>query len=230
MRRNRVLACTAPGARWELGDQSDQAKGLVMLGWTLDTAAVDGGMPQSVGLILCRALTSTGRVTFPSSESGSGIGRNWTHVGDDLACSLGNGGVRGMLKAAVGRVPTEVVVVSTMQPARAARMFEDSSYPWWMRGQVALISDGKLPPPEIDRPTLLGLIEDDWIARATSLRIAGICAVMRPGVDGDVAGILALSEVFRLAFLAQLDHHARIAGFDFELLPEDAFVDRLAAQ
>jgi hypothetical protein len=50
---------------------------------------------------------------------------------------------------------------------------------------------------------------------------------LRPGVDGDVAGLLSLTDAIEQAVLAALESETRHAGFDWELLPEDAFIDLL---
>jgi hypothetical protein len=48
-------------------------------------------------------------------------------------------------------------------------------------------------------------------------------AGLRPGVDGDVAGLLSLTDGFDRSVLAVLERETQLAGFDWALLPESVF-------
>jgi len=49
---------------------------------------------------------------------------------------------------------------------------------------------------------------------------------VRPGVDGDVAGLLSLTEASEQVTLAALERETRRAEFDWALVTEEAFEGR----
>jgi hypothetical protein len=109
------------------------------------------------------------------------------------------------------------------------RLFDDAGFPWWMQGQVVLLSEAAAPPPDFDDKTLLALYGEDWIKHAISLAAVGVNGIVRPGVDGDVASVLTLTAAFEQVLLAALESETRSAGFDWGLLPEEAFALRRSA-
>ena len=115
--------------------------------------------------------------------------------------------------------------MSTRRPDTAVRLFDDAGFPWWLQGQVVLLSGPDAPPPDIDEEMLLALFGEDWTNHAASLA-PGIEGVLRPGVDGDVAGLLSLTDAFEQVLLATLERDTRNAGFDWALLSEEAFALR----
>ena len=88
---------------------------------------------------------------------------------------------------------------------------------------MVLLSEPDAPPPEIDEESLLALFGEEWTKRATSLAPAGIEGIVRPGVDGDVAGLLTLTGAFEQVVLAALERETRRAEFDWGLLAEETF-------
>ncbi|MGH8622501.1 MAG: hypothetical protein ACRET3_10210 [Burkholderiales bacterium] len=56
----------------------------------------------------------------------------------------------------------------------------------------------------------------------------GMAAIVRPGVDGDVAGIISASNSFERQLLESIEGEAHQAGFSWRVLPEDSFGDELA--
>ena len=106
------------------------------------------------------------------------------------------------------------------------RLFDDAEFPWWLQGQVVLLSEADAPAPEIDEGSLLALFREDWTEHAASLARFGIDGVVRPGVDGDIAGLLCRSDAFEDAALAALELETRRAGFEWALLSEEAFALR----
>ena len=57
----------------------------------------------------------------------------------------------------------------------------------------------------------------------------GLIAVVRPGVDGDVAGLLTLAIDAREASLAALERECRHAAFGWAVVTEDQFAARYGA-
>jgi hypothetical protein len=162
-----------------------------------------------VAAALARALTSEAEVTFPSSVAGSdGIGVVPATVAERIAGTTGAG---------------RVTLVSTRDPNVVQKAFDDPAYPWWLQGQVFLLSAPDARPPEIERRKFLRLIEDDWTTAAQALPRLGVIGVLRPGVDGDIAGLFAPTERLIEARLAALAREARAASFAWSVVTEDAF-------
>jgi hypothetical protein len=53
-----------------------------------------------------------------------------------------------------------------------------------------------------------------------------VIGVVRPGVDGDLAGLLTLTAEAREASLAALEREARRESFDWSVLREEVFAAR----
>lgn len=71
-------------------------------------------------------------------------------------------------------------------------------------------------------------MSDDWATHGVQLRSIGVAGVLRPGVDGDVAGVLSLTSEFKKMLLEALAHQAKLENFDWLLLGEKDFVDKLS--
>jgi hypothetical protein len=147
----------------------------------------------------------------------------WSPVGDDLVRALTGQGIAGRLIAKLKGTPPNITLTSTRSAETAMRLFDDAGFPWWMQGQVVLLSEPEAAPPDVDVAALLALFEDDWTKQAAALRPVGVKGAMRPGVDGDVAGVLSLTDAFDQAVLAALERETRLAGFDWAVVPESAF-------
>lgn len=226
-----ILICRDPtGTHWGLGEPSNVTGGLTLIGWRVSPPAVDAGVPGEVANVLARALVSAARVVFPYSGVKEAVPNSWTPLDDgDLIRALKDDSLDARLRGALRDVASESVLLATRDPRRVLQLFDDPAHPWWMQGHVALLTDPELPPPEIDRRSLFALFEEGWTQRASALRDAGIGAVLRPGVDGDVAGLLALDGKLGDALLAALQSESRAAGFEWATLSEDEFAERLAA-
>jgi len=196
---------------------------MTLIGWRQVPESIDAGVPKDVAAVLARALTSVARVTFPSSVVHPSVTPVWSSFGEDLIRGLTWKGLGGIAKAAFKGRPKEVVLMSTRQPATAASLFDDAGYPWWLQGQVAVLSAPDAAPPDVDLETLGALIDGDWTRLADSVAARGIDGIVRPGVDGDVAGLLSFSERVEQDFLASLEGESRLAGFEWAVVAEDAF-------
>jgi hypothetical protein len=226
-----IFACLGPrGAHWQLGALPTTENRMTLIGWRQIPTPNDAGVPDKVAAILARALTSVARLTFPSSSTAGAPSGEWAPLAEDLVRSLGNGGLAERIRNTIGHVPATIALLSTRRPESAVRLFDDESFPWWLQGQVVVLSSPEAAPPDIDRTTVLSFLTDDWSKRAANLAPAGIAAVMRPGVDGDVAGLLSLTVAFETALLAALEKETSRAGFDWAVLEEDNFSEWLATR
>jgi hypothetical protein len=224
-----LLVCVDPvGSHWQLGPLPPAKGRILLIGWRLTPRPVDDGVPDDVGAILTRAFTSIARVSFPVSEMTGAASKEWSD-GDVQLRSLGDGGLIEHIKSALNRAPTSTTLLSTRAAQAAARMFDGGGYPWHLQGQAAVLSLRDAAPPDIDRQSLLSLIADDWAQQLVQLRCAGIVGGLRPGVDGEVVGVLSLNDGLTGALPDALEHEARRAGFGWLRLSEPDFTDMLAA-
>jgi hypothetical protein len=176
--------------------------------------------------VLARALTATARVTFPCTFVSTVATSAWSTSDGDQVRTLTGRGLAARIAAKLKGTPSDLTLVSTRRPETARRLFDDAGFPWWMQGQVVVLSKADAPPPDIDEDTLLALFGDDWTSHAPALGAVGIEGIVRPGVDGDVAGLLSLTVSFEEAVLGVLEGETRRAGFDWAVLTEDAFALR----
>jgi hypothetical protein len=187
MSRTSIFACLEPrGSQWQLGPLPPSAGRMMLIGWKQEPAPVDGGVPEDVAAVLAHALTSIGRVTFPSSSD----------------------------------------LTSTTDAKTSMQAFDDPAHPWWLQGQVLLVSAPAAAPPRIDRARLLAVLENDWAAAADALGPLGVIGIVRPGVDGDVAGVFTLTADAEETTRAALERETRRASFDWFVLTEEAFAER----
>jgi hypothetical protein len=222
-----IFACRDPlGSNWQLGPLPPAAGRLTLIGWSQPAERRDAGVPEEVAAVLARALTSIARATFPSSFVKPVATDGWSAMGDDLIRVLTGKGLGRRIVSRFRGTPLDITLMSTRRPETATGLFDDAGFPWWQQGQIVLLSKADSAPPDIDEDKLLALFEDDWTKHAPSLAAVGVEGILRPGVDGDVAGLLSLNDAFEQVVLERLESETRHDGFDWALLPEKAFALR----
>lgn len=98
-----------------------------------------------------------------------------------------------------------------------------------MRGQVVLLSAPAAGPPELDGESVIALIDNqNWSNQEKILTRTGILGTVRPGVDGDVAGLFSLTPAFEADVLSALEIETVRADFEWAILPEHKFREFLA--
>ena len=220
-----ILICRdAHAPHWQLGPLPPDDGRLTLVAWTLG-ATGDGGVPADVRAVLARSWTSIARVTFPSSVPGLTATDAWSRSDVGMIRTLSARGIVDRTLARLRGAPAHATLVSTRDPDIAIRIFEDAGFPWWLQGQVVLLSDPDADPPAVDEPTLIALFENDWARRAAALGSIGVEGVVRPGVDGDVAGMLTLTGTLNAHLLESLEREARRAGLTWSLVPERALLE-----
>jgi hypothetical protein len=209
MTRTSLFACLEPRrSEWQLGALPPATGRMMLVGWKKDPEPVDGGVPEDVAPVLARAFTSMGRITFLSSAVHASTGSGWWPW---------------------KRAPGPTDLTSTTDPQTLMQAFDDATHPWSMQGQVLLISTSEDASPGIDRKQLLAVLENEWSGTANQLSSLGVIGVVRPGVDGDLAGLLTLTADARDSSLAALERETRRASFDWSVLSEEAFAERYAS-
>jgi hypothetical protein len=223
-----IFACRdARGPQWQLGPLPPPTGRLTLVGWSQTPAPRDGGVPEDVARVLARAFTSTARVTFPCSFVNTGAAASvWSPLDGDHVRALTGKGIGKRIVAKVKHAPPDITLMSTRRAQTAMRLFDDAGFAWWLQGQVVVLSAPAAPPPDVNQAELLSLFDEDWARRAASLAGLDVHGVVRPGVDGDVAGLLSLTQPFSERVLGALEHEARTEGFEWDVVSEEAFVQR----
>jgi hypothetical protein len=200
---------------WQVAMPSDQLP-FLLLGWRVAAELErDGGMPASVGGLLTDALLRVGVLSYPSSSEP--LSTTATQV------RLMTGGARGeRIRSLLSPTPSRIWLVSATSSSVACQLFDDPGFPWWMQGQIVLISAAE-PSAALNRLTLLKLMNPMQPMRGADLRALSLKAVVQPGVDGDVAAIMSADTETDAAIVAAIESSARDAGFQWRTVPEAEF-------
>jgi hypothetical protein len=215
-----ILLCKdARESKWQL--QPHLSGRLALVGWRLAQKQLEGGVPDEVASLLARALTAVALVTFPSSSEP-------TSAGETINRLLEPARTRERLKSVLSREPSRIFLVSTRRPEVAKSLFEDPVFPWWLQGQAVVLTPPDGPAPNLDRESILSMInEAAWPSRAAA-SIGGFSALIRPGVDGDVVGVAASTEVLEPALCDSIQGEAARSGFECQITSERQFAERLS--
>jgi hypothetical protein len=217
---NAILLCKAAREPcWQLPPPPSGTLGLI--GWRLAQQEVDAGVPEDVASLLTRALTAVAWVTFPSSSEP-------TSSVETVVRPLEPAGVKERLDTVLSRAPSKFFLVSTRRPEVARSLFDDPAFPWWLQGQMVILTPADGPTPNLDRRSLLAMMnEAQWPAHETASAV-GISALVRPGVDGDVVGIVASTEGFDQVLWDSIQREAARSSFTCEITTENQFTALLA--
>lgn len=166
-----LLICENPlSSDWQLGLLPPRQGTLELLGWACREPGLEGGVPQPVQQLLARVWVGVARLEYLFHDH---PGRSaWAH-----------------LLPRAWRGPVLPRWTNSTDPSQAQALFHDSGCQWSLQGQVLLLSEVQSPLPRLEAVPLDVLLSDDWWQLAPPLRAAGVEAVVRPGVDGAVAGL-----------------------------------------
>lgn len=195
---------------------------MIMIGWHHASRAHEGAVPDPIAVLLAHALCSVAQVSFPASSAtvaDLGPGASSVRV-------IKPGSLVERAEAVIASEHVNMNLISTHLPDTAVRLFEDYGYPWHRQGQAALLTEYD-QVPRIDRKTLLSVLSAAWADSVEALRAQRVQAVVRPGVDGAIAGVLSLSDPFTAMFLPALEREARRAELEWQVLEERDFAARL---
>ncbi|MGJ4939410.1 hypothetical protein ACQR1W_02470 [Bradyrhizobium sp. HKCCYLS1011] len=216
-----------PGAHWQLDAPPPSAGAFALIGWS---GEADGdGVPAPVADVLATALAACGRMTFACSTVAAPDAPGWQALGRDFVARIR---VRSALGRAVaslsGRAPADLVLLSTTETATARRLFDDAGYPWYAQAQVVLLSSTDAPPPAYEAIASQPAALFSWLGGVAGLARAGVQAMLRPGVDGDVAGLFCASRDVREVFETALSGQALALGMPVQHVNEAALMAGLA--
>jgi hypothetical protein len=205
---------------WRLAEP-EESLAFLLVGWSMPLAPDrDGGMPRPIGDAFARALVRVGRLTYPCSSEPPSSPRTQSR-------SMQPVGIAERLSTALGSTPSKFWVVTTNDPQVASELFDDPGFPWWLQGQGALISRGDLVP-SLDRATLLAVTDPAFTVTQANLSALGAVALVRAGVDGDVAGVASINPEVDAEILSCLEAAASESGIGWLLLDEDSFANSLS--
>jgi hypothetical protein len=206
------LLCENPEpTKWQL--TAPLQGNLWILGWRrMPEYEIEGGVPDEVAEILAKSLTSTALVTFPSIEPAIGTGDYVQRIDAGLLESL---------EAAFLRIPGAFNLISTTRPESAKLLFNAGGFPWYLQGQIILLSPLGSQPPVLNRKTLFSVMEANLQADFNMLSLIGVQAIIYPGVDGDVVGIVSSSLAFESEILRAIESEAVRSGFSWQVVAED---------
>ena len=194
-KRSTVIVCPDPvESYWQLGEPPAPPAGLTLIGWKEDPRPVDAGVPPVVAAIIASALTHSMRVTFLHPDLRSPVdATDWQSAAapGDSVRALPQGRLAARIMARLKRQPEAFQLYSTCDHNTAVKLFDVPD--WCLQGQVALLSSAESPPPNLDFQSVTALLGDSWARRVSELHSEGICGALRPGVDGDVAGLLTVT-------------------------------------
>lgn len=219
-----LVICRRPqGRHWQLGPLSPARGHVALLGWRLDPPHTDAGAPAPIDRILAGALTGCGRVTFlwPQDEAGRA-------EDDDIVYCTDPATGLSRLGAQLAGQPDRLGLMATRNAETAARMFDLAGFDWTQQGQLALVSIAEALPPVLDRATILDLLSDGWLQRCAEFEGGPVRVVLRPGIDGDVAGLFSADSQVESRLLDALAEACQAAGATWsEAEDEQGFADRL---
>lgn len=221
-----LVSTSARSAQWQL-DGFLGTPTSVLLGWQQTPRAVDDGVPDEVASVLSRALCRYAQVSFLFSAPENIIAM---HQKDSYSFQpIREEGVFALQVARWGSGrPPHLVIVSSSEPKVVFQLFDDGYFSWVLQGQTVFLS------------SLLDLIPDfravptkAWQMKYQDIPLDvindySLMGIVRPGVDGDVAGILFRSIQDRGYFLTALQEEAESSSMKFKRCDESEFMGSLA--
>lgn len=247
-----ILASTSSrSSRWQLAGFLGTSTS-VLLGWRQTPRAVDAGVPDEVAGIISRALCRCTRVSFLYSEIEDITA---THsMNYSIQPILAPGFIASLIARCSGiGTSIPVTVVSSNDPKVVILLFNVAYFSWDMQGQSVFLSSLSDPAPDLGdvlsktwqkkydvSPVSynawtypMTVLPKTWQTKsdADPMRIFTdypLAGVMRPGVDGDVAGILFRSIADKENFITVLQEEAELSGMQFKMCDEVEFMDSLS--
>lgn len=205
---------------WQLAQPEETLPCLLVACGVPAAEGRDVGVPRPIADTFARALVRVGRVTYPRSSEPPSSPQTQSRPMRPV-------GVAERLSGALGRTPSKFWAVSTNDPEVASELFDDPGFPWWLQGQGAFISRGD-SVPAFDGATLLSATDPALKVTQASLSALGAVALMRAGVDGDVAGIVSLNRAVEAEIVGHFERAALEAGCKWLLLDENSFAATLS--
>ncbi|NML15103.1 hypothetical protein [Azohydromonas caseinilytica] len=209
-------------SHWQLGNLQESLALVSLIGWAQYPPPVDAGVPDPVAAALAEALTVVGQVVFPWALSEGAI------AGVIHAQRLTPPGWGTSLIFRLKHFPCDTALLFTRDPQAAQHLFHSVGFPWTQQGQIVLVLNTQAAFPALGMEQIDKLTSEYWATQVATLKIHGIVAALRPGVDGDVAAFLALNEDVAAIFQQALQASCVKCNVNFELCTETELANRLS--
>lgn len=224
----RILVSTsARRPQWQLAGFLGRSTS-VLLGWHQAPRPVDGGVPVEVAGVISNTLCRGARVSYLSSDLEEIMA---THRKECYSIQpITKPGLAARLIAHWSGVPPRAVVISSNSPKVVLHLFDTSYFSWVLQGQSVFLSGLSDPLPDLKDVVSKAWQKKYEDAPMDAINDYALIGIMRPGVDGDVAGILFRSIPDKENFLKTLRKEAESSGMQFKVCNEAEFMDSLAGE
>ena len=204
-----------PSDMWRKPQVPVGAEG-AMIGWVRDVAPIEDGIPETVALVITRALTSQYSLTF--SDPNIGRSGQWENRGTYATRFLKPAGIL-RLNPSAGYSLT-----NTSDPDAAVRLFDTDESLWVEQLQVVFLSSKECQPPEMSFQALHNFLRWRTLDCGRLQSEFGSIGLLTPGPDGDFAQVIlcqpgAMNEFkrsLRIASDAAGLHFAEVSRLEFE--------------
>jgi len=204
-----------PSDMWLKPEVPAGAQG-AMVGWVRDAAPIDDGIPETVALVIARALTSRYNLTF--SDPNNGGSDQWEKHGTYATRFLKPNGIQRLNPYAGYSLTT------TSDPDTAVRLFDTDESLWVQQLQVAFLSPRLCQPPDITFQDLHQFLRSRSLDCGHLQSQFASIGLLTPGPDGDFAQVILCqpSAMNELKQSLQLEsgaaglHFAEVSGLEFE--------------
>jgi hypothetical protein len=179
-----IYLCERPtDPRWELGSAAASTQRVLLIGWSRSVQLTEAGVPPIVSRVISHALVSAGHVAFLSNASDA----HATAACEFQSLAKDNWPMR--LGQWLHVTPRSAGWVITRDALTAATLFDCDAFDWRLKAQVALLVRSPMVLQDLGWDAVRDLAGDTWTDAAANLAAVGVEAVLRPGVDGDVAAL-----------------------------------------
>jgi hypothetical protein len=121
------------------------------------------------------------------------------------------------------RFPRSAFVISTRLPEVVQGAFDASLFSWELQGQVLLLTALDVPAPAIDWSGMWSLTGREAPLTTEALGALQVDALVFPGVDGCVMGLISAKPEIEARVLTDLKIEAEASAFTWRMLDENEF-------
>ncbi|WP_395699033.1 hypothetical protein [Aquabacterium sp.] len=216
-----LLLCRAPaGRQWELGPVAELPFPHWLIGWP-PAGRIDAIVPTVVRRVLTGALTSLAPLAFLASSASGG---DKPFDGSSTLADLGRSIARRVGLAS----PSPACWRQEAAAKDAEAVFDQHGFDWALRAQLGLVCPAVSDLPTPSKEFVDAILGERWADQLPALVGRGVLAMLRPGVDGDVALLVAATPAVEARIADALDRTAAETGVRLITLDEPAFAERLA--
>lgn len=223
--------------QWNLGSFGSFAGPTWLLGWRQNPVPLDGGMPKAVSAVFSQAFTASATVMGLCTQAALPLqSDSRTDSSSDIlpyqAVALTSATRAQRLLNRFTGEPDAIYLVASRDSMTIARLFDNPTFNWSLQGQVILLSSrNELDLSRIQWKMVKTIFSGNWLNALNHLLSIGIEAVIKPGVDGDVAGVVflkaELAPILWKAIIAEAKHANMICR---DIDDEPVFCDWLSGQ